>query len=273
MEPHPVPRQITTFEFKLIGFLTLRQFVYLAIFIPLAVVFYYLVPLPFFNLLFAFTSVIVGLAIAFVPYNERPLDIWVKNFLKKLFSPSQYYYLKKNQPPTFLKDIFISSSPKIIETHIIANQKLASYLSKKQPLSQENQKKHQIHQLISSPLTSKSQSKTGIEKSLEKTVQSPLSSIPETRLEQKPFLFGSVKNSKNFPLANVLIYIKKKTGENVRILKTNHQGFFATFRPFPPDVYVFEAKDLGGKFFFDTMEVKVSQKNDQPINFISKELL
>jgi len=46
MEQHAVPRQITTFEFKLIGFMTLRQFIYLLVFIPLGVVVYFLFPIP-----------------------------------------------------------------------------------------------------------------------------------------------------------------------------------------------------------------------------------
>src|SRR5438270_526220 len=34
MEQHAIPRQITSFEFKLIGFMTLKQFLYLLVFLP-----------------------------------------------------------------------------------------------------------------------------------------------------------------------------------------------------------------------------------------------
>jgi hypothetical protein len=275
MENHPIPRQITTFEFKLIGFLTLHQFIYLCIFFPLAVIFYYLIPLPFLNILFAIFCVCIGLAIAFVPYNERSLDVWIKNFLKKLFSSSQYYYIKRNPPPAFLKDVFIYSSPKIVQTHLVASQKLSSYLSKKKPEESENNQKKQIRQLISSPPltppdktvspTAESQSK--LTESLSIYLKTDASSI------KKPFLFGVVKNSKNLPLSDVLVYIKNEAGQNIRILKTNAHGLFATFHPFPPNNYIFEIKDLGNKFFFDTMKIKVSAENKKPLNFVSKELL
>jgi len=198
MESHPIPRQITTFEFKLIGFLTLRQFIYLAVFFPVGVIFFYLTPLPLLNILFALIPVLLGLALAFVPYNDRPLDIWIKNFIKKLFSPSQYYYRKKNQPPAFLKDVFIYSTPQVIKTHLEAQKKLSSYLSQKNQPTNTASRRQQIHQLIrSKPLFTSQKTKPPPQ------VQStPLSS---TSLEKKPFIFGVVKNNKNLPLLNSLI--------------------------------------------------------------------
>lgn len=275
MEPHPIPRQITTFEFKLIGFLTLRQFIYLAIFFPLGVVFFYLVPIPLLNVLFALVPVLLGIALAFVPYNERPLDVWIKNFVKKLFSSSQYYYLKKNQPPAFLKDVFIYSTPQLVQSHLDANQKLSAYLSKKNPTPTENVRKQQLHQLIHSGSTTPPRVEIGATPSLQtQTVsipQAPKTSTPT--LPKKPFLFGVVKNNKNIPLPNSLIYIKNKSGQNVRILKTNTHGVFASFHPLPADDYLFEIKELGGKYFFDTMKVVVAKEGGGPLNFVSKETL
>lgn len=272
MEPHPIPRQITTFEFKLIGFLTLRQFIYLCVFFPLAVIVFYLIPIPFLNLLFAFVSALLGIALAFVSYNERPFDVWIKNLIKRLSSPAQYYYQKKNSPPSFLKDVFIYSSPSIIQSHIIASQKLSSYLSKQNLEGQKNTKKNQIHQLIVSP-SAPSLKQTSLDQK-QKITSSQQTQTSTTNFSTKtPFLFGVVRNHKNFPLPNVLVYIKNKNGQNVRILKTNHHGVFATFHSLPPGPYLFEIKDLGGKFFFDTMEINVLEKNSQPIIFVSKELL
>src|SRR5450830_869986 len=49
MEQHAIPRQITTFEFKLIGFLTIKQFIYLLIFIPIGLLIFYTFPIPILN--------------------------------------------------------------------------------------------------------------------------------------------------------------------------------------------------------------------------------
>ncbi len=275
MEPHPIPRQITTFEFKLIGFLTLRQFIYLAVFFPLGVVVFYLFPIPLLNILFALVPVILGIAFAFVPYNERPLDVWIKNFVKKLFSSSQYYYFKKNQPPAFLKDIFIYSTPQVVQTHLEAKQKLSNYLSKKSPPPKESIRKNQLHQLIRSGAAIPPQTPPEADPPPPQQVGSA-AQPPKTTTSaspKKPFLFGVVKNNKDFPLPNSLIYIKNKSGQNARILKTNSHGMFASFHPLPPDDYLFEIKDLGGKYYFDTMKVAVTKEGGGPFNFISKETL
>ena len=58
MEQHPIPRQITSFEFKLIGFMTLKEFLYVVIFAPLGYIVYSLFPIPFLN-------IILGLAVGF----------------------------------------------------------------------------------------------------------------------------------------------------------------------------------------------------------------
>src|SRR5437763_879990 len=94
MEQHPVPRQITTFEFKLIGFMTLTQFIYLIVFVPAAYIVYQLFPVPILNILLAFVVAMMGVALAFAPIQGRPLDVWVRNIAKRLTSPTQYFYHK-----------------------------------------------------------------------------------------------------------------------------------------------------------------------------------
>ena len=75
MEQHPIPRQITTFEFKLIGFMTLKQFLYLVVFVPAAYVVFKLFPIPFLNFLLALAVAGIGAALAFVPIQDKPLAV------------------------------------------------------------------------------------------------------------------------------------------------------------------------------------------------------
>ena len=84
MEQHAIPRQITSFEFKLIGFMTLKQFLYLVVFFPVAFIVYKLFPIPIINILLAVGVVVLGLVFAFLPVNDRPIDVWIKNFMKRL---------------------------------------------------------------------------------------------------------------------------------------------------------------------------------------------
>ena len=217
MEQHAVPRQITTFEFKLIGFLTIKQFGYLVFFALIAVFFYFAMPFPL-NIIIAVLAFLIGVFIVFVPINDRPVDIWIKNMFRKLFSPSQYFYHKKNAPPDFLKNVFIYPPPQIIASHIDAQNKLASYLTAtKQAEVPNNNKKQQIQNMIASPPVS---SPSPVDTVAQTT---PLSEEPiKSPSPAAPALSGVIRNSKNLGLPNIMIYIKDKSGRLVRILKTNH---------------------------------------------------
>ncbi len=99
MEQHPVPQNVTTFQFRLIGDMTLKQFGYLAAGAILAYIFYKL-PLPFFiNWPLAILSALGGFGFAFVPVEERPMDVWVLSFFKSIYSPTQYVWSKKQPQP------------------------------------------------------------------------------------------------------------------------------------------------------------------------------
>lgn len=92
MEQHPVPQNVTTFQFRLIGDMTIKQFGYLAGGAILAYISYRL-PLPFFfTWPLALTFGLGGFGLAFVPIEERPMDIWVLSFIKSIYSPTQYVW-------------------------------------------------------------------------------------------------------------------------------------------------------------------------------------
>jgi len=92
MEQHPVPQNVTSFQFRLIGDMTIKQFGYLAGGAILAFISYKL-PLPFFftwplTVLFGF----LGIGFAFIPIEERPMDVWVISFLRNVYSPTQFIW-------------------------------------------------------------------------------------------------------------------------------------------------------------------------------------
>ncbi len=148
MEQHPVPRQITTFEFKLIGFMTLRQFLYLVIFIPLGFVLWKLVPIPLLNILLGLACVLSGVALAFLPINDRPLDVWVRNFIKRLQSPTQFVYQKHNNALYFLHDLYFVNDPHKVMSHIESREKLTAYLTKTKPAPTAPPQKQQVQVLL-----------------------------------------------------------------------------------------------------------------------------
>lgn len=131
MEQHPVPQDITGFKFKLVGDMTLTQFGYLASGSVLAYLsfvskFPFLVKWPL-VILFGFT----GVALAFFPVEERPLDRWIVAFIKAIYSPTQYLWQKKGILPDFFKINYLSTqstAQTLISTYNGDRQRLEDYL-------------------------------------------------------------------------------------------------------------------------------------------------
>lgn len=101
MEPifqaHPIPQNVTNFEFHLVGDMTLKQFGYLAaglgfaflIFTTLSTV------LPIVAWPIIVISSLLGTAFAFLPIQDRPLDHWVAAFFRAIFKPTSLKYSSK----------------------------------------------------------------------------------------------------------------------------------------------------------------------------------
>lgn len=94
MENHPIPQDITGFEFKLIGNMTLKQFTYVAVGIIIAWIFFILPLITLIKIPFVIVFGGLGIAFAFVPIEGRPMDVMIKNFFRAALSPTQYAYQK-----------------------------------------------------------------------------------------------------------------------------------------------------------------------------------
>lgn len=96
---HPVPQNISSFEFRLIGDMTLKQFLYLASGMGIAyLMFVFLASsVPILAWPIIVVSAISGIAFAFLPISDRPLDHWVIAFLKAIYSPAKRLWQKNGR--------------------------------------------------------------------------------------------------------------------------------------------------------------------------------
>lgn len=116
MQQHAVPQNITGFEFKLIGFLTIKQFGYLAAAGVFSFVFF-ISPIPSIVKIILITPVaLLGVAMAFIPVNGVPFDKWIVIFIRSIYSPSRRVWRKKPKEISFLSPSFSNylKRPKII---------------------------------------------------------------------------------------------------------------------------------------------------------------
>ena len=120
MDAHPIPQNVTSFQFKLVGDMTLKQFLYLAGGLGFAYVLFVTISAryPFIVWPLIVISSLSGVAFAFLPLGSRPLDYWLKAFLKAIYSPTKRVWKRNNK--NFKEDsLFLS--------------RLVVYLSGQQP--------------------------------------------------------------------------------------------------------------------------------------------
>ncbi|MBI2405933.1 PrgI family protein [Candidatus Microgenomates bacterium] len=92
MQQHPVPQNIASYEFHLVGDMTLRQFFQVAGGALVGLLFY-ASPLPgIIKWPFILFSGLAGVALAFLPIEERPLSMWFLAFLHAIYSPTKYVW-------------------------------------------------------------------------------------------------------------------------------------------------------------------------------------
>jgi len=114
MQQHPIPQNVTQYQFRLVGDMTLKQFLELALGLVLAYLFFTS------NLVFIFKwplvilSILLGAGLAFFPIEDRPLDQWIINFVKAIYAPTKFIWQKTNKIPRLF--LFAAHAPDIITT-------------------------------------------------------------------------------------------------------------------------------------------------------------
>ncbi|MBI3443656.1 PrgI family protein [Candidatus Woesebacteria bacterium] len=102
-QEHLVPQQISSYQFRLVGDMTLKQFFQLAGGILLALVIYAIPIHPIIKWPLIIFFVIFGAALAFMPIKERPLSKWIFIFFKSVYSPTRYSWRKPTKPFQFFQ--------------------------------------------------------------------------------------------------------------------------------------------------------------------------
>lgn len=131
MENHPIPQDVTGFKFKLIGSVTVKQFLYILGGGILAGICFILPINGFIRIPLAILFGGIGTAMAFIPIEGRPMDVMIKNFLKALPSENQYIF-KKTGAQALIAEFF--SAPPVVKTDIVVPETAASEKDSKRAL-------------------------------------------------------------------------------------------------------------------------------------------
>lgn len=103
MEQHPIPQQISSYQFRLVGDMTLKQFFQLAGGALFSLLFYASPLHPLIKWPFIIFFALLGVALAFLPFQERPLEKWIIAFFRSIYSPTLFSWQKSQTPYIFFQ--------------------------------------------------------------------------------------------------------------------------------------------------------------------------
>lgn len=200
MEQHPIPQDVTGFQFKLIGTMTVKQFGYVAFGAILAVITYY-APAPqlWIQILKFFLVPIFGLSgviVAFVPIEGRPVDVMAANFFHALVSANQYIYVKKGRKFNFAQNTYTKIEPASKMTTKTTNQTKVKI---------ENKKEQQLQTLLSSHFGAVKNTLDKKEMDFLKAVENEsgafIASTLQTKQKNTPLVQNPTPNSNPAPIS------------------------------------------------------------------------
>lgn len=131
MREHPIPQDIVGYRFHIVGNMTIKQFAEIGVGAFVAFLIYQtnlLVPIKWSLMAISFA---IGAALAFVPFEERPLDHWLVTFIKVLYRPTKYYWKREAKiPDAFLYENVNKDKPQQIEIDLTParRQRIKEYL-------------------------------------------------------------------------------------------------------------------------------------------------
>lgn len=298
MENHPIPQNVTGFQFKLIGDITIKQFVYLAAGSVSGWFFFSLPIAPFVKFPLSSFFILVGISFAFIPIAGRPIDVMVANFIKSLFNPTLYIYRKTGQGSWLPNEQPVDEFEKQKEKEETLEKELEDAKTKEAKLDKKSPTSFDVHQKVISLeeqlqeiLAQKEQlyqqivdlqKKLNLQKETiltstalgSKTPTQSVRKVPKTMTKDVGLILtpdnpniiaGIVTDPRGNPLPNILVEIKDKENNPVRAFKTSVLGQFASATALSNGAYIIEFEDPKAQNKFDTIELGVKGEVIMPI--------
>lgn len=247
---HPVPQNVTSFEFHLVGDMTLKQFAYLAAGLGSGYLIFVLLfsTHPFIAIPTIICFVLTGVALAFLPILDRPLDHWVIAFFKAVYSPTKGSLPFNEQTIRSRLQIYLSSLGAMPPQPLPAS-----------PLPKLVRLAPPIKPIIAPP------SPQAPQPILQPPPMPPAPSLP-LKEPKKQLILTSVPNVINGVIGDeqgnsiegVIVVIHNSEGVPVRALKTNKLGQFSGATPLAPGSYTISLEKEG----FDLGSVSVTLRDE-----------
>lgn len=281
MENHPIPQDVTGFKFKLIGSVTVKQFLYLLGFGILTTVAFILPVNILLKIPMMVVFALIGISLAFVPIEGRPMDVMLFNFAKAIPSENRYIYIKRG------------ANLASFQIFYAIPQKQAASLVAKVASAQDEKKAILLSRLRNSPFRpdeGELQHLANIRSFFEdkerpivlapKVTKPPAASIPEranlnpkggfpTLPDVPNIVLGIIHDPRGKTLPNILVEVVDSNGIPVRAFKTNALGQFASATPLQNGTYKVYFEDPQKNHEFELMEITLKGEIFNPLEITS----
>ncbi len=278
MEHHPIPQQISSYEFRLVGSMTLKQFIKLAGGLIIAFLFYNSKLIFFIKWPMVILFASLGAGLAFMPINEQPLEKWILAFFNSIYSPSIYIWQKQPQLLGFEEGFYQpqegSPMPEEPAESEDKEPRLEEFLATidedrkvKSPPGVEAGDKETtpVEEEVKEPETEpKPRIELERQKPLEATAEAEYGEIPMPKTPQTPNkVVGMVFTREGKMVENAIIEIQDKNGNAVRALRTNRLGQFETATPLSKGEYLVTVEKEG--YDFDILKIEAKGEVLEPL--------
>jgi len=281
MQQHPIPQQISSYEFRLVGYMTLKQFAKLAGGVILGFLLYSS-NLPFyFRWPLVIASVSFGAASAFLPINDRPLEVWLFNFIKRIYSPTIYIWKKQHgvvrvaslftpQPVSTgqVKKVrtahkipqyeeFVSSMPAPLAAAPVAKEEVVPQPTPETGADSISEATAKIEEILREKKPMAKFSAPVFEKN-------PMPALPTTA----NIVCGLLVDDLGRILEGVIVEIQDIQGNPIRAMRTNRLGQFQTATPLANGSYLIVAEKE--PYAFDIIKIEAKGEIIAPIKIKAK---
>lgn len=237
MRQHPIPQNILDVEFKLFTKFTLKEFAYLAIGIGIGGVLLYLTVGKTIPALIGIPGMILssgaGIFLGLVPINDQDADVFIKNYVSAITTPTQRVWLSKEmqedrskpsvKPGTDGKLVQKNFKDKVSEIIGGNNQQVLVTQEEQEATPAVTPKEE-----VLSELTISETNRNKYEFSIQ-------------NLEKLP---GNINiwlyTGDMVPTPNVITYMKDENGKILYANRTGSSGYFLTNRVWPKGIYHLE---------------------------------
>lgn len=280
MRQHAIPQNILDVEFKLFTKFTLKEFAYLAIGVGFGGIMIYLtvsdiIPgilgIPIF-----FLSSGLGVFFGLVPINDQDADVFIKNYITAITSPTQRVWLTKDMKAKGLKpEVKPDKEGKLIPKDVKEERKKIigeSLTVKKDTVEEEDVGDMLDEKLdVDASLTStQPQSKPTPAPTASNSLLITDENISkyQFQIKSQDSLPGNINawlcTQDNKPIPNVIVYLKSSDEKILYANKTGESGYFLTNKLWEPGTYVLEFEHPTYKFPKVQLEL-TAEKNKSPI--------